>query len=406
LTYGQQAGKVPTSDFYLSWDDMKEAVVGERNLQSKEAFEDRIKEIQQQREAAQHKRLKRVLVRIWGIFVVCFWTIQMLILNETDARVVIYFFSAIFPFALLVLALGKWYPRILNTAGSAITILVLAALALVLVEYLLAVPAIKRFPDASSILDGLRFATASLLAWLAVVAVLVAAEFMRTWKQRRLCPDVVLFHHLARLAKLLKDADPAKASFSDQKRLCDHIERSAQAIEDFAYGLASRSSPDDEVLRQDFASIAYNLRALKREVALPKATYKNLADEVCRLCVITGTRFYGLLPITAIPAPPEGAPTSSAEVPPLSAEAQTSSGGLVRQAQTAQAVKSAAATVIPLAAYLLLQALALLNVTLISKQDLSTLGIVSFLLPLLYIMKFLDPNSSDNLTNAKSIISS
>lgn len=365
---------------YLRWSVIEKAVNGEQILQDKEAFRRRKTQVDDQlRRPAQHEKLGRFLLFVWSLSVLIYLFYRFL-RNEfvTDATIV----GSFFAYLAVVTYIIKYIRRTRTTITAVATLagsLALAVLAWAATSYLEKIPEIARHWAASGAIGGLRAMAFALYTAFALWVLLEASELMRIRTAWRQSPDLLLFHHLAMLAKKLSDPDlPSHGTFSDQKELCANIEQSARAVDAMAEILASPWHPGDESLRQSFASTASGLRELKHEAAFPNDTYEKLAEQACRLCMISATGLYGLLP---------------------KANTLASSVASSRRTRIAPSVKRWTAAVIPFALYLLLREFsALLN---ISKADLSAIGFASLLWLLHYIIRSLDPSSSDILTNLK-----
>lgn len=389
LTPEEQAEEAPRSrpSLYLPWSIIEKAVSGEQILQDEAAFMRRTGQVDQLRQAARHDKLKWVFLSAWFLSVTGYLLAEVAGEGGIPAVAFLGSVTACVTAITLVAIIArkmKRRPRTTITARSTLGgLLALGALAPVALRYLHSIPVIARHPAASGAVDGLGVIEFALLAALTLWAVLGTIDLMRIRAVRRQFPDLLLFHQLAVLAKQLSESGPPDGIFSAQKRLCDHIEQSAQAVDAMANAMASPWHPDDEALRRSFASVASGLRALKREVALPNDTYAKLADQACKLCMISAIGLYGLLP---------------------TADAPDSSAVPSRRARITLPAKRAAAAVLPFALYLLLLAFpSLLKSLPLLKHDLPTIGLASLLWLLLYVIKFLDPNYSDVLASLKNM---
>lgn len=384
-----EAKQVPKSQpsQYPAWSVIEKAVSGEQILQDEVAFMRRKGQVDQLRKAAQHEKLKWIFLSAWLLSVTCYLIVH--ISGEGDIPAVAFLGSVVACFTVFVLVVinvrkMKRRPRTSISARSTLAgLLAFGSLAPIVLRYLHSIPAISRHPVASSAIDGFGVIEFALLVGLALWAVLEAIELIRIRTVRRQFPDILLFHHLAVLAKQLNETGPQDGIFSDQKKLCDRIDQSARAVDSMGGILASPWHPDDEALRRHFASVASSLRGLKREVAFPNETYQKLAEQACKLCMISAMGLYGLLPTTESPA---------------------SSTDPSRRTRIALSAKRAAAAVLPLTLYLLfLKFPSLLKSLPLLEHDLPTIGLASLLWLLLYTIRFLDPNYSDVLTSLKNI---
>jgi hypothetical protein len=288
----------------------------------------------------------------------------------------------------------RWFPQISITVRSLeASLFVTGALAPLLLWCLLAVPVISHCAVAAGAVDALWVADAALLSALAGIAAYVAARLAHRRSQRRDHPDILLFYHLAMLAKKLLEIDHSRSGFTVQKDLCNRIEKSVLAVNAMARALGGSWRPEDEEIRQDFDSAASALMELKREVVFPKYPYTtttdqpSVADQACVLCMICATGLYGRLPRAGTRNSDKGRTRS-------------------RYSRISVTVKRVLAALVPLAFFLLIQAFPLLpKFTHFPAQDLVTLGLAAILWPLIYIIKFLDPNYSDTLSSLKDTLS-
>lgn len=389
----------PESIRYPVWREIQEALTGEPDLQNESAFNRRIEQSEWLNE--QHRnvvmRSIKILLFTWIAFVIAFFLAQAPWGSYSSLIGYSATFTAFTLTCSSIIRRGseiaeRWHLNISISARSAeISLLAVGVLIPFLLWYLDLIPEISGNRFTAGAVDGVWVTDATLLSALAGLAANKSISLLHRRSQRHKNPDIMLFFHLARLSKQLSATNFPYVEFSIQAELCDRIDRSIKAVDSMALALASPWRPSDEEMRQNFASIASGLRALKCEVTLPKVTYKtpaelpSLADRAAILCMICATGLYGRLP-------GEGGHGPSAREG--------------RQNRILLAVKKAAAAALPLAIFLIFQGSPLfLKFNNFPHQDIVTFGLAALIWPLLYIIRLLDPDYSDILSDLKGVLS-
>jgi hypothetical protein len=273
--------------------------------------------------------------------------------------------------------LGKEFKNRAVVVGQ----LIVAVLLRTLSSGLQAGPDMKYGSIVSGFAGGVRIISVALFFSIAADVILRALMWTRRRRNSRKDPDLILFHHLAVLAKLLNKARPSD-EFSTKVKLCEFIEWAARAVDIMPYELTGPRQPDSEVMRQRYAAVAAGLRALKLKVTLPQTTYENLTREACRLCMISATGLYGLLP----------------EDVPMGPKSQS------RRAQIARIAQRITAATLPFAVYVLFKEFRSLLAPFPSLQhNLPALGLASLFWFLVYIMRLLDPDAPSLLTDLDNV---